>query len=477
MKQGSALETNLAEGARLMVERVAASLAAKVPALGVPPDPIEDQWTRIGAKRLQQPFVSESVPGAGGGSIPDAIRAAQTAGTRLRAFAEVFEERMGWAGAAEGPLAGLAFAFKDVFATDRRVPEAGTGRPWPNLAGKNSPVVAALEGAGAVALGATNLDPWCYATLGLNPLTDSALHPADPDLVVGGSSSGSAVAVSAGIIPFALGTDTGGSTRIPAALCGVFGFKPTNGLIPTTGIIPLSRSHDCVGVLARDAQTIARVLNIVVPPDSPIHHRDRRAPAIGIARSAFASCDARVQAALQTLEGSLALAGALAAEDVELPDLSLCNDAATVITAVEAYSALAGALAADPDAFPQPIQMRLAVGRLSAPETYARAQRFRASGFPAVMATLFADADLVMVPVTRRAELRISEIEAGGDAAYLQANIDLLYFNRWVNLFGLPSLTVPVRGGEGELLAGVQIIGRPYADFDLIEIASRFPTA
>lgn len=474
MRQDVSPRGDFTDGSRGLADRLAVSLAAAVPSLEAPHDPIEAGWSRIGAARLELPVVEGVAPQVVGNSIADALDAALRAGTRLRAFAEIFDVGLSDASAENRDgeaLAGVAFAYKDVFSTPRRVPEAGTGRPWPDLAERGRSVIAKLEANGALAIGATNLDSWCYATLGLSSLAESPLHPADPDLLVGGSSSGSAVAVAAGIVPFALGTDTGGSTRIPAALCGVFGFKPTNGLLPTAGAIPLSRSHDCIGILARDARTISGILHVLAAPDSPIRHLSKRAPLLGIARGAFAECDDLVQSALQVLERRSALAGS--AIDVELPDLTLCNDAATVITAVEAYSVLARPLAEHPDAFPETIKMRLAVGRLTTADTYERAQRLRAMALPAVMASLFDGADFVVAPVTRRARVRISEIDSGGNDAYMRANLDLLRFNRWVNLFGFPSLAMPVRDGEGGLLAGVQIIGRPYSDLDLLDCVSR----
>src|SRR5687768_3888219 len=152
------------------------------------------------------------------------------------AFVEIFETRTKrraeqlrkLAPGARGPLHGLSFAIKDVFVLPKRLPTAGVGdgHRW---VGPPSTVVAALEGAGATAVGATMLDPWCYIPLGINPFFGRVRYPPGGDRLTGGSSSGSAVAVASRVVPFALGTDTGGSVRLPAALCGVYGLKTTHG--------------------------------------------------------------------------------------------------------------------------------------------------------------------------------------------------------------------------------------------------------
>src|SRR5690606_2947560 len=112
---------------------------------------------------------------------------------------------------------------------------AGTPHRFRSPDVEQAPLLSRLCAAGAVPVGATNLDPFSYSTTGENPFVGAPVNPRDPGLLVGGSSSGSAVAVSAGIVPFAIGTDTGGSIRIPAAFCGVWGWKPTNGLLDTSG--------------------------------------------------------------------------------------------------------------------------------------------------------------------------------------------------------------------------------------------------
>jgi amidase len=165
------------------------------------------------------------------------------------------------AGAARGPLRGLDFAAKDVF--DVEGVTACFGNPtWRDThapASRTAPVIAALVDAGATLAGLTLTDELALSLTGENAHYGTPINARCPDRVPGGSSSGSAAAVAAGLVDFALGTDTGGSVRVPASHCGVYGFRPTHGAVDATGVLPLAPRFDTVGWFARDAATLARV--------------------------------------------------------------------------------------------------------------------------------------------------------------------------------------------------------------------------
>jgi amidase len=172
------------------------------------------------------------------------------------------------AGAARGPLAGLTFAAKDLFGVAGVAACCGnpTWRATHPPATATATAITALLDAGATLIGLTITDELALSLTGENVHYGTPTNPRCPDRVPGGSSSGSAVAVAAGLCDFALGTDTGGSVRVPASHCGLFGFRPTHGAVPTTGVWPLAPRFDTVGWLARDPIVLARAGDVLLPP-------------------------------------------------------------------------------------------------------------------------------------------------------------------------------------------------------------------
>ena len=207
-------------------------------------------------------------------------------------------------GADVGPLRGFTFAVKDLI--DTRGSVTGAGNPdWRRthaVATANAPVVQQLLEAAATMVGRTITDELAFSLEGENFFEGTPVNPLAPDRLPGGSSSGSAAAVAAGLVDFALGTDTGGSVRVPAAFCGVYGLRPTHGVIPTAGVVPFAPSLDTVGWLARDAATLARVGDVLLPKTTvePVRR-------VFVARDAFALADQGVQNALDEAMRAMAL--------------------------------------------------------------------------------------------------------------------------------------------------------------------------
>ncbi|MBU9713907.1 amidase [Evansella tamaricis] len=175
----------------------------------------------------------------------------------------------------KGKLSSLTFAVKDVFQVKGIKGTAGNP-DWLKThppAEKNASVIDLLLDNGATFVGTTITDELMYSLNGENFHYGTPINPKDPKRIPGGSSSGSAVAVSSGLVDFSLGTDTGGSVRIPAAYCGIFGFRPTHGLVPIDGVIPLAQSFDTVGWMAKDPNTLLRIGEVLLPNDlkKPTH--------------------------------------------------------------------------------------------------------------------------------------------------------------------------------------------------------------
>src|SRR3954464_15175455 len=195
-----------------------------------------------------------------------------------------------------GPLQGLTFAAKDLFDV-AGVPTGGGNHDWPRartIPTKHAWAVQTLLDAGATLVGKTITDEVSLGILGENAFDGTPLNSAAPDRVPGGSSSGSAAAVAAGLVDTALGTDTGGSVRIPASFCGLYGIRPTHGRISEKGVIPLAQSFDTVGCFARDAATLKRVADVL------LSQADVKQPAqrLLIATDLFARADSTVRDAL-----------------------------------------------------------------------------------------------------------------------------------------------------------------------------------
>ena len=245
------------------------------------------------------------------------------------------------AGAPTGPLAGLTFAVKDLIDV-AGVPTGGGNPDWPRAHAtpdRHAAVVQTLLDAGASAIGKTVTDEVSLGILGENAHDGTPLNPAAPDRVPGGSSSGSASAVAAGACDFALGTDTGGSVRVPASFCGLYGLRPTHGRIDFTGIAAQAPDSDTCGWFARDAATFARVGEVVlgesllgarVLPGLPT--------TLLVATDAFGFADEAVRAALTPLVDRLgALLGARRDVTMAPPGLSVWQRAQRVLQGSEAW--------------------------------------------------------------------------------------------------------------------------------------------
>ena len=243
-------------------------------------------------------------------------------------------------GRAGGPLAGLAFAVKDLF--DIAGEPTGGGNPdWARanpIPDRHAALVERLLGAGASVAGKTITDEISLGILGENAFHGTPRNPAAPGFVPGGSSSGSAAAVAAELVEFALGTDTGGSVRVPASFCGLHGLRPTHGRVDLAGVMPQAPSFDTAGWFARDAATFTRVCEAALRETAP--DAASAAPArLLVARDAFAFAEPAVDGALREVRSRLAgLAGAVTDITVAPPGLSVWARAQRTLQTPEALA-------------------------------------------------------------------------------------------------------------------------------------------
>ena len=319
-------------------------------------------------------------------------------------------------------------------------------------AGQDAAIVAHLLASGDWRLlGKLTMHELAFGVTGVNPFAGTAINPVWPDRIVGGSSSGSASAVAAGLVDMAVGSDTGGSIRLPAACCGVMGFKPSYGLMPRAGTHPALSSLDCTGPFARTVAMVVKAMQGMVPGFAP-------APAMPSAprliRVAVQAEDA-VKAALDA-----ALAG-VATVPGDLPALEAAFGASLVIMGAENWAAL-GAYADHPG-MGEDVRARLKAGGLQTAETIAEAEGVRAALIAQIDA-LLDGADALVLPTLPIVPPTLAE---SGDA---RAVVPLTRLVRPFNLSGHPAITLPIRTAEG-LPAGVQLVGRRGGDASLLSLA------
>ncbi|MGE0254520.1 MAG: amidase [Alphaproteobacteria bacterium] len=284
-------------------------------------------------------------------------------------------------GAGTGPLAGLAFAAKDCF--DVAGHRTGGGNPdWRDAhppATATAPAIARLVAAGATLVGKTILEELCYGLTGENPHYGTPRNSAAPDHVPGGSSSGSAAAVGAGLVDFALGTDTGGSIRLPASFCGLWGLRSSPSLVPLDGVMPLAPSFDAVGWFARDAAMLARVGRALLPPGAA-----PRARRLLVAEDALELLSEPLRAALRPAIATAAERLGLDAEPIRLaalPGLDGMRAWGRVMGTIrfrEAWESNRAWVEARDPRLGDTVKHRFALGRAIGDEALARAHADRA---------------------------------------------------------------------------------------------------
>lgn len=414
------------------------------------------------------------------------------------------------AGGAELPLAGVPIAVKDNIAT-ADMPTTAASRI---LGGYTSPfdatIVAKLKASGAVVIGKTNLDEFGMGATGENSAFGPSLNPRDPERVAGGSSSGSAAAVGAGVVPLALGTDTGGSSRLPAAYCGVVGFKPSFGAVSRYGLLAYASSLEQAGILAASVEDVALTLSVVAgvdPADAltfPLQGAPQGTPGgaglagkrIGVipelAGEGFGE-DAlgalgRARSALEELGAELV--------EVSVPTVGYAVACYHVIAAAEASSNLAryagmlyGAREGS-DGEGQESVMRRTRGALLGREAkrrillgsfalsagqydlyYGRALKVRGK-LSRELAAALGQVDAVLTPTAPGVAPQVGGTAADPVGAYLADVATCL-----ANLAGLPAITVPSGSGEEGLPLGAQLLGAAGADYRLLALAGSLERA
>ncbi len=382
-----------------------------------------------------------------------------------------------------GPLDGVPIGIKDLIYIKGVRCTAGSKILASNIAPYDSPVTRRLKAAGAVIIGTTNMHEFAAGITSNNPHYGPVRNPWDSARVSGGSSGGSAAAVASGMVPAAIGTDTGGSVRIPAALCGILGLKPTYGRVSRLGVIPLASSFDTVGTLTSSVWDAASLLyalaghekDDVTTVDSPVPDyvtdlaRPFEGARIGVPRHYFHdSIDPTVEEKFGVFSDRLREIGCTV-EGAELDGIDDAKSFWVPIRRAEATAFHARWLESSPELYGDDVRRILEAGRSVTAVDYVRAINER----PTLMerfANSMGDFDAFAVPTTAVTAPPIGANSVVIDGKEADTTATLLKLTFPFNVVGFPSFSVPADLAYG-LPVGVQLVGRPFEESRLLRIA------
>jgi Asp-tRNA(Asn)/Glu-tRNA(Gln) amidotransferase A subunit family amidase len=361
-----------------------------------------------------------------------------------------------------GPVAGSSYVAKDMFDMPGRAPTLGLPRSDAPIPVRKAALLDRLDGAGAIRLGFSEMTALACEPSGSNPRRGRPLNPWNPDRICGGSSSGSAVAVAAGLVDFAIGSDTAGSLRIPAQCCGVSAWKPTPGLLPTGGAMRLAPSLDALGVLARDTANLRRVAALFAPPR-------KVAPAgrIGVASDLIAQASSLVARACTDLQGALARQG-MTFTVAPLGDLLASCDRA-VLDLLQGETSVEHGWRLDTDGLDAGLVARLRKGVAISPER-VREARDRLGAIAGSL-SLFQDCDAVLLPVMAQPTPAVAACEPGSPGFSARTLYGLSAWTRFVNGLGLPAVALPCGFDDDGMPVAAQLVGPPGSDLALLDLA------
>jgi len=388
-----------------------------------------------------------------------------------------------------GPLHGVPVAVKDVFETKGVRTTCGSKLFADHVPARDSAVVEKLSAAGAVLVGKTAMHELAYGITCNNPHFGPIRNPWNPERIPGGSSGGSGVAVAAEMVYMAMGSDTGGSIRIPAAFCGTVGLKPTFGRVSRYGVMPLDFSLDHMGPLTRSVRDAAVVLEALAGHD-PRDETSSRRPVgryvpetgcsirglrIGLPENFFLDrIDPAVDAAVRGMAETAARLGA-DVQPIRVPDIAAYNTVSRVILLSEAAALMEPFVHRRGDFGPD-VLMLLDQGRLLTATDYVNAQRLRRM-MQREFARLWTSIDCLFTPTTPisapaigAATIRIGELEEDVRLASTR-------LVRAVNLLGLPALSMPCGLDRDGMPLGLQIIGKPFDEATILKAAAALEDA
>ena len=404
----------------------------------------------------------------------------EVTGSRARAEAASVDA-MRQRGETLPPLAGVPYAVKNLFDIEGITTLAGSkiNRDLPP-AKQDATLIARMRSAGAVLIGALNMDEYAYGFSTENTHYGPAHNPHDLDRIAGGSSGGSAAAVAAGLVPITLGSDTNGSIRVPASLCGVFGLKPTYGRLSRKGSCLFVASLDHVGPFARSVGDLAAAYDAMqyADPDDPACSAPGIQPALpqlaaGIKgfRIAIAGGHFEENAGPEALEALATVSHALgASRKIIIPEAARANAAAFIITTSEGANLHLPDLKTRAQDFDPMTRDRFLAGALTPAAWYLQAQRFR-SWYRTKVLALFGEMDVLLAAATPVSATLIGQetVTIAGKEVPARPSMGLL--TQPISFIGLPVVVVPLHR-PGKMPIGVQIIAAPWQEGVALRVAA-----
>ncbi len=393
-------------------------------------------------------------------------------------------------GKVRSPLHGIPMAHKDMFYRTGVASSCGArvSRPIPTV---TSTALSRLDAAGALQFGVLNMAEFAFGPTGHNWSVGHCRNPWNTDRITGGSSSGAASSIAARANFAALGSDTGASIRLPAAICGVTGLKTTYGRVSRAGAMGLSFTLDTIGPLARSAMDCGLIMNAIAGPDPSDSttwqtkstdfvagiNQSVRGLRVGVPSNYFYDgVDAEINAALQESLKALRDLGCVLVP-IELPDMVAADAAANLITACEA-AALHGALIQEQgDLYALQVRLRIERGFAVSGVNYVNALRYRSVAMNEFVNQVFSKVDVIHSPVLsmQTPEIAATDIQSGAEMDRLIAQ--LTRFTRPFNYLGLPALSLPAGHTSDGMPIAMQLAGRPFGEDVLLRLGHAFQSS
>jgi aspartyl-tRNA(Asn)/glutamyl-tRNA(Gln) amidotransferase subunit A len=372
-----------------------------------------------------------------------------------------------------GPLHGIPVSLKDLIDVAGTTTTAGSRVRAGHIAAADAPIVGRLRDAGAVLIGKTNLHEFALGTTNEDSAFGPARHPRDPSRIPGGSSGGSAVSVDTGMAHASVGTDTGGSIRIPAAICGLVGLKPSYGEIPTDGVVPLSQTLDHVGPICRSVADAALVFDVLRghPTSEPPRPRPVSGLRLGLLRDYFmAALDPQVAAAFEQACVRLTDAG-VTIEEVSIPNAGDISPIYAHLVLAEAAAYHGKTLDSRAEDYTPNVRIRLEMGRYVLAEDYVRALRGRTVLTGEVDAVLKGRDGLLLptvaIPATK---IGAATVKLAGTEEPIR-NV-MLRLTQLFNITGHPAISLPCGTTLEGLPIGAQLVGATHRTTELLQLAA-----
>ena len=390
-----------------------------------------------------------------------------------------------------GSLHGVPMAHKDMYyrkgVASSYGGRIGPSRPAPSTA----TALARLDAAGAIQFGVLNMAEFAFGPTGHNYHYGHCRNAWNPDHITGGSSSGSGTAVAARATYAALGSDTGGSIRLPASFCGTSGIKPTYGRVSRAGAMPLSFTMDTVGPLARTVEDCALLLGAIAGPDArdpvaeareiPDYVQQLGRPVTGLAigkprQYFYDGCDAEIAALMEASLETFRKLGARVIE-VDLPDVDSWNAAATMIISAEAAALHGQWLRTRPQDYSSQVRARLESGLAIPAAAYIDSLRLRGVALSAFCDRVYSKVDVLHAPVIGIQTPTIAESDVGGGPKMAALLAQITRLTRPGNFLGVPALSLQAGFTRTGLPVGMQLLGRPFDEATLLALGHAYQGA